>query len=199
MEQVIVETAERLFLEKGFSGTSTTDIARKAGCNQALIHYYFRTKEKLFNVIFEKKLIFFLEQLLKVHSESVGLKERIRLMIESHFDLIAANPQFPGFITSELLASPKRLTALKGVLGDKPNLLIESLQAQIDAEVQKGGVRPIRALDLLLSMIMLNVGLFIYYPMIKNVGGLKDEDMKKSVESRKKENVIMILNSLKPD
>ena len=51
MEIVILETAERLFLEKGFGMTSTTEIAKEIGCNQALIHYYFRTKENLFNII----------------------------------------------------------------------------------------------------------------------------------------------------
>ena len=55
MESIILETAERLFLEKGFAMTSTTEIAKEVGCNQALVHYYYRTKENLFNVIFEQK------------------------------------------------------------------------------------------------------------------------------------------------
>ena len=54
-EQLILKVAERLFLEKGFAMTSTTEIAKEVGCNQALIHYYFRTKDNLFNVIFENK------------------------------------------------------------------------------------------------------------------------------------------------
>jgi len=60
MEQLIVETAERLFLEKGFAMTSTTEIAKEIGCNQALVHYYFRTKAKLFEAIFEKKIKLFI-------------------------------------------------------------------------------------------------------------------------------------------
>ena len=56
MEQSILKVAEQLFLDKGFNRTSTTEIARVVGCNQTLIHYYFRTKENLFNRIFEKKL-----------------------------------------------------------------------------------------------------------------------------------------------
>ena len=52
MEIQILETAEKLFLEKGFASTSTTEIAREVGCNQALVHYYFRTKENLFNTIY---------------------------------------------------------------------------------------------------------------------------------------------------
>lgn len=59
MESIILETAERLFLDKGFALTSTTEIAREAGCNQALVHYYFRTKEQLFIRIFEEKIKIF--------------------------------------------------------------------------------------------------------------------------------------------
>jgi AcrR family transcriptional regulator len=55
MEQSILDAAEKLFLEKGFAATSTTQIAKEVGCNQALVHYYFRTKDNLFNRIFEKK------------------------------------------------------------------------------------------------------------------------------------------------
>ena len=56
MEQAILEEAEKLFLEKGFALTSTTEIAKRVGCNQALVHYYFRTKDNLFNTIFRTKI-----------------------------------------------------------------------------------------------------------------------------------------------
>ena len=62
MEKLILEAAEKLFLEKGFDLTSTTQIAKEAGCNQALVHYYFRTKDNLFNMIFESKFNAFFQQ-----------------------------------------------------------------------------------------------------------------------------------------
>lgn len=64
MEQLILEKAEELFLEKGFAATSTTMIARAVGCNQALVHYYFRTKDKLFNTVFETRFRDFLPEYL---------------------------------------------------------------------------------------------------------------------------------------
>ena len=63
IEERILWVAERLFLEKGFSGTSTTEIAKAVGCNQALIHYYFRTKEKLFWDVFTPKMDHILDYL----------------------------------------------------------------------------------------------------------------------------------------
>ena len=54
MENKILEAAQELFLEKGYMATSTVDIAKKVGCNQALVHYYFRTKQNLFKQIYLK-------------------------------------------------------------------------------------------------------------------------------------------------
>ena len=65
MEEAILEKATSLFLEKGFEATSTSEIARSVGCNQALVHYYYRTKERLFERIFQKKIKFLLGSLLK--------------------------------------------------------------------------------------------------------------------------------------
>ena len=54
-EQSILKAAEKEFLKKGFSGSKTTEIAKEAGVTHAMLHYYFRTKENLFNKVFEEK------------------------------------------------------------------------------------------------------------------------------------------------
>jgi TetR/AcrR family transcriptional regulator len=74
-EQAILEAAEKLFLEKGFAMTSTTEIAREAGCNQALVHYYFRTKAKLFDSVFEKKAVCFFPPFCKSMNQAFHLKK----------------------------------------------------------------------------------------------------------------------------
>ena len=87
MEEAILETAERLFLENGYASTSTTQIAKEVGCNQALVHYYFRTKENLFNTIFEKKFKVFFQQIFDMnHLENLSfLSSMIRqLAINYH-------------------------------------------------------------------------------------------------------------------
>ena len=82
MEIVILETAEQLFLEKGFAMTSTTEIAKKIGCNQALIHYYFRTKENLFNLIFEKKFRQFIQHAFEFgNPKELAFEEKLKRII----------------------------------------------------------------------------------------------------------------------
>jgi TetR/AcrR family transcriptional regulator len=108
MEQAILKSATRLFLERGFKATSTTEIAKAAGCNQALVHYYYRTKDRLFEAIFEKKMKFFISSLLQIESEDLPFLEKLAKRIESHFDAIIEDPQLPQFLFTEINSNPKK-------------------------------------------------------------------------------------------
>ena len=112
-EQLIIETAERLFLEKGFAMTTTTEIAKEVGCNQALVHYYYRTKDKLFDAIFEKKIKMFISTLLQIGDDNIPFEEKLKRKIEAHFDMIKANPKIPFLFFNELTTNPKRIDNLK--------------------------------------------------------------------------------------
>lgn len=120
-EQAILEAAEKLFLEKGFEATSTTQIAKKVGCNQALIHYYFRTKDNLFNTIFEQKFRYFFQQLFNIEgAKSMGFEDKIRHLITSHFSLLENNPQIPLLIIRELSRRPEQVALLREKLRELP-------------------------------------------------------------------------------
>ena len=117
MEVLILETAERLFLAKGFASVSTVQIARECGCNQALVHYYFRTKENLFNTIFESKFRLFFESIqLSQQEHNLNFIEKLTLIIEKHFDLLLENQQLPMLIFSELLRKTENIEILKNKL-----------------------------------------------------------------------------------
>jgi AcrR family transcriptional regulator len=88
-EQAIIEVAERLFLEKGFALTSTTEIAKEVGCNQALVHYYFRTKDKLFEAIFEKKIRMFVSAFIKKQEEIFLFKEKLTIIKNLIFEYLS--------------------------------------------------------------------------------------------------------------
>lgn len=197
-EQLILETAERLFLEKGFAMTSTVEIARQAGCNQALVHYYFRTKENLFQSIFEKKFKLLLSSL-PIDNLSVNtFEERFAHVVETHFELIRSNPKLPFLLFNELITNPQRLADLKAKLAALPGPMFQQLEQQLQTEISQGRIRPIGAFDLILTMLSLNVMIFIGAPMIQNVLQFTDDQMNELYEHRKKENIITILNSLKP-
>ena len=198
MEQAILETATKLFLEKGFRSTSTTEIAREVGCNQALVHYYYRTKERLFEAIFEKKIKFFIGSLLKIDHEDIPFEKKLARKIESHCDAIKEEPKLPLFFFNEASSNPSRLQQLRDKLGELPDLVVNQMKNELEAEIKKGNIRPMTIYDLLMSIVSLNIVAFIAEPIFKTITKISDEEYLKILERRKKENVHIILNSLKP-
>ncbi len=196
-EQLILESAEKLFLEKGFALTTTTEIARVAGCNQALVHYYFRSKEKLFAAVFEKNARFFVTSLFQVQDENLPFEEKLKRKIELHFDWLRANPRLPFLFFNELIANPARLASLAQSLKEIPMSVIRPMQAELESEIAKGNIRPITAYDLIISMFSLNVMLFLASPIFRTLADFPDDEFEKFIDHRKKENVLIILRSLK--
>ncbi len=198
MEKAILEAATKLFLEKGFKATSTTEIAKVVGCNQALVHYYYRTKDRLFDAIFEKKIGSFIGSLLKISHEDLPFEEKLTKRIESHFDAIKEDPKLPLFFFNEISANPKRLENLKFILGDLPRLALGQIQKELDIEIEKGTVRQMTVYDLMMTIVSLNIIVFLAEPMFKTITKISDEQFKQLQERRKQENVHIILKSLKP-
>lgn len=197
-EQAIVDVAERLFLEKGFSMTSTTEIAKQVGCNQALVNYYFRTKDNLFEAIFEKKVKLFIAIFSKDKDKNRPFKSKVKLIIETHFEVLKANPKIPFLFFNEITTNPKRIEILKEKGMKLPSSLFFEMDKELKEEIAKGNIRNISATDLIISIFSLNAMLFLGSPIIKRIGNISDEDYEKLIEHRKKENVHIILKSLEP-
>jgi AcrR family transcriptional regulator len=197
-EKAILEAATRLFLDKGFAATSTTQIAKEAGCNQAMVHYYFRTKERLFEAVFANKFQGFVSNIMEISAEDLPFEEKLRLKIESHFEMLMNNPKLPMLVAYELNTNPKRLEKMKEKLGDLPSIVFDSFQTELDAEIEKGNIRKMKVIDLLFTIVSLNIALFIAGPILKNFAGISDEYYEGFVKHRKKENVNTVLRSLRP-
>jgi len=198
MESIILETAEKLFLEKGFAMTSTTEIAKKVGCNQALVHYYFRTKDNLFNVIFEQKFRLFFQYVFQLgNMDELSFTDKLKHIIESHFDMIEANPKLPLLIISELSRRPEQINILKEKLESVPRKLFEKLNAQLDAEIAAGKIRQTTLIDLIITMVSLNVSLFLFMPIARQIISLNESQQQFMIAHRRDEHVNIILNSIK--
>lgn len=198
MEQAILKSATELFLKKGFKATSTTEIAKMAGCNQALVHYYFRTKDRLFDAIFREKMKIFIAALLEAGEEDLPFEEKLQKKIESHFDAIRVDPGLPLFFFSEISSNPKRIDAIKATVGDMPLKVLETMESELQQEIAKGRVAPIKAKDLLMTIVSLNIMAFLGEPIFKIMTKMSDEEYGEFLNSRKKENVKIVLSRLKP-
>lgn len=199
MDQAILEEAEKLFLEKGFALTSTTEIAKRVGCNQALVHYYFRTKDNLFNTIFEQKFRVFFQHIFELENmENLSFSDRLKHIIESHFDMIKANAKLPLLIISEFSRRPEQIDILKEKFKNLPKELFEKLNADLEAEIEAGRIRPISIMDLIITVASLNVSLFLLMPIAGHVASLNEAQRQFMIEHRRDEHVKLILNSLRP-
>ena len=198
-EQAILEVAERLFLEKGFAQTSTTEIAKEVGCNQALVHYYFRTKDNLFNSIFENKFKDFFLSIFEMNNlGELEFTAKLKIIIESHFDLLRNNPKMPALILNELSRKPEQIGFLKEKLKNIPQKLFAGMNTELQAEITKGTIREINLLDLIVTMITMNLALFLMMPVIENIFSFSEEQKKMMLDHRRSENVDFILKSLRP-
>ena len=161
-EQAILEAAEREFLAKGFAGARTTSIAEAAGVTHALLHYYFRTKEQLFDRILDEKLRLMGQTVLAAFGRrELPLLERLKEGIETHFDFIAANPDMPRFIGNEVFSRPERYETMQARIREIAGVLMCDIQRELDASADRGETERIDVRMLLLDIISLNVFSFI--------------------------------------
>lgn len=197
-EERILTAAEKEFMQKGYAGARTTTIAEAAGVTHAMLHYYFRTKDKLFEKIIDQKILLLRDIIL----ESVGvpemdLFEKIRSVIRSHLDFIACNPDLPRFMIGEIFSHPDRMEMVLRHLQKYAPLVVTQLQKQIDDYAAEGRCRRVDAGMLMLDILSLNVFPFMASPMVHPLLGWRVDDSE-FVEARKKENVETIMRKLLP-
>ena len=142
LEKKIIEAAKELFIENGFAETSMSDIAAKVGINRPALHYYFRTKEMLFDAIFGQLMDALLPNIGVIVSEPTSFLEKIPKIVEQYTAMIQANPLFPIFVVNEFNRDPEHLykTILKDPEKVKPLLL---LQKQMQEEMERGSLKKI--------------------------------------------------------
>ena len=197
-EQAILEAAEREFLKKGFDGARTTSIAAAAGVTHAMLHYYFRTKEQLFERILDEKMRMMGQSVLAAFGDArLPLIEQLRNGIERHFDFIAANPDLPRFIVNEVFARPERYEAMQRQIRSLMGVMLIDTQRALDEAADRGEIRRIDVRMLMLDIISLNVFVFIAYPILEPLLGDLTADRERFFELRKAETVETVMRRLK--
>lgn len=194
--QAIMEAAEKEFLDKGYALTKTTEIARIAGVNHAMLHYYFRTKENLFNQVFQKKLHILTSSFVTKVSEDLPFTEKIKFIVEEHFNFLAANPKLPFFVLNEFITNKERLEKFRNMAAPGIVEFVNKIKMEINAEVEKGNISPIDPLDLILDIVSINVFAFLAHPMVEKVTESIGKDYQTFIEQRRAENVLVILKRL---
>lgn len=200
MEEIILQVADKLFLEKGFALTSTTEIAKMAGCNQALVHYYYRTKDNLFNKVFKNKIKIFVAIFTQIDASNDDFSTKLRRKIEAHFDLLIANPKLPFLIVNELITNSNRLSIIRNEITESHvrDQIFDALNQDLQQEIDKGTIRPISVIDLILNIISLNVFTFVALPIFQEAFGMTETEKSDFIAQRREEIIQVIFKSLRP-
>jgi AcrR family transcriptional regulator len=193
-EQIILMAAKEVFFKKGYDGARMQEIADEAGMNKALLHYYFRSKDKLFEAIFNDAFQKFIPRVVEKMNSDASFEEKIETFVENYITTIIEVPQIPIFVLTELHRNPERIVGMMKRMGVQPQLIFASMQKNMD----EGKIRVTNPRHLLINIIALCVFPFAAKPLLQNM--LFDNnsgDYHEFLLERKKEVCQFIINSVK--
>ncbi|MDD3079554.1 MAG: TetR/AcrR family transcriptional regulator [Paludibacter sp.] len=183
-EEKIKNAARVVFQKKGLAAARTRDIAEEAGVNLALLNYYFRSKEKLFEIIMYETLTNFAKGITGIfNDENTTLEEKIGLLVEKYLEMLTNDPNIPMFILSEIRNRPKDL------LEKLPakSVLSNSVAINQFGEMAAGGEFSEKDIPhLLMNLLGLTVFPFVGKPFIMALGGLDELEFNTLMQERKK-------------
>jgi TetR/AcrR family transcriptional regulator len=202
-ELKILEAAQLVFIRRGTAGARMAEIAKEAGVNQALLHYYFRSKERLATAVFRQIASRIFPALTETLASDGSLDDKIDRLIALYIDNLSRSPFLPAYIIAELHHHPERVELLLSkAMGAKPkgvlSPLLRKLAAQIDEEVAAGRMRPIAPEEFAVNLVSLCIFPFAARPMLRIVFGMDDDAFARFIEQRKTELPAFFRNALRP-
>ncbi len=193
-EEKILNAAKNVFVIKGMAGARMQDIADEAGINKALLHYYFRSKEKLFETIFSETGQRFIPEVNKLINSDLPLFEKIEGFCQKYIEMGLENPYLPLFVINE--ANKQDHDFVNKIWGSqKPD--VGKLIEQIEFEVKAGNIKSVSAAQLLMNIMSLCVFPFLGKPIWQMLTGMDDLQFRHLIELRKKEVSKFIIDSIR--
>ncbi len=182
-EEKILASARKVFVAKGMAGARMQDIADEAGINKALLHYYFKNKEQLFQTIFSEIIGQLVPRIKSILLSDLTLYEKIEQFCDQYISIISQNPYLPIFILNEMHKQPSRFI-MKIFGGELPDLT--KFTAQVEKEVKAGKIRPVSPVHLIMNMMSLTIFPFLGKPMLSAILQIDELQFQLAMEQRKK-------------
>ena len=177
-QEKIKEAARKVFTQKGYAATRTRDIAEEAGINLALLNYYFRSKEKLFQEVMQEKLMQLFSVIFPVVNDSTtSLEAKIETIVANYIEMLLKHPDLPLFVLNEMRHNPVQFASridLKKVI--QQSVLVKQLKEK------KPDINPLHFLQNTLGMTLFP---FISSPVFINAGVVDEKQFAALMEERK--------------
>ncbi|WP_282013695.1 TetR/AcrR family transcriptional regulator [Marinifilum flexuosum] len=193
-QELILKTAKDIFAQKGYAGARMQEIADAAGINKALLHYYYRNKEKLFEQVFEGAIRKLLGPMASFLADDSELFAKIRNLCHHYYGVLIEYPFIPIFVLNEASANPDRFLRLmkfEGVVEAK-----EKTRMQIQQYIREGKIRPIDPRELLWNIMSLCIFPIVSRPVAGEIL-YPDEDVTEVLKKRADQVADFVIQSIK--
>jgi AcrR family transcriptional regulator len=202
-EQRILDAAHAVFVRRGTAGARMQEIAAEAGVNQALLHYYFRSKDRLSRAAFERAASEFMPTVIQVLASDTELEAKVARIIELELDHLARAPYLPGYIISEVTHHPERARQLiTAVTRQAPEdirpKVVAMLRKQLEARARSGRMRPIAPEEFIVNLMSLCIFPFAARPMILEMLGMDQRGFDQFIARRRQDLTAFFLGALRP-
>src|SRR5680860_37555 len=148
-EEKILNAAQNVFIQKGMDGARMQEIANEAGINKALLHYYFRTKQKLFEAIFKKVFSQIFPHITTFTNSELPFETKLEIFVDRYIEFLLKNQFLPIFILKEINRDPEFLVTTFKKLGINPNEFFMMLEKEMEA----GKIRKMDPRDLMVNIL----------------------------------------------
>lgn len=193
-ETSILNAAKRIFQHKGMDGARMQEIADEAGINKALLHYYYRSKQLLFEAVFTNSFLLLAPQLNKVINDESSLFDKIRNFTNNYISFVIKHPYLPNFIIQELNRNPEFVSKL---ISNEQFPNINKFKKQVVISVNEGLIKPINPEQLFINIMALNMLPFIAAPLLKGFLTINNNNYQQLMEDRKTVVAEFIINAIK--
>ncbi|MCW1953965.1 MAG: TetR/AcrR family transcriptional regulator [Flavobacteriia bacterium] len=193
-EEQILKAAQRIFQAKGMEGARMQEIADEAKINKAMLHYYFRSKQQLFEAVFMKAFSMLAPQLNSILNDDSSIEDKVRNFTTNYMNFVIRHPYLPNFIIQELNRNPEFIIGMKQQIGF-PN--IKKFKVQLQLEMDSGIIAQIHPEQLFIHILSLNIFPFVGAPLIKALTDINEQSYLEIMEARKNDVSDFIINAIK--
>jgi TetR/AcrR family transcriptional regulator len=191
-EEKILEAAKTVFHRKGFEGARMQEIADEAGINKSLLHYYFRTKENLFDAVFKAAFHEIFSKLFLTVDADIPLEEKLANLVNVYISFLQKNSYIPGFILTEMNQNPSKIIGVFESAAVSPAMLFERMRVAMQEE--KPDKKEFR--ELFINLLSLCIFPIVARPMLQHILGFSEKEYDQFIEKRKKELPVFIMNAI---
>jgi AcrR family transcriptional regulator len=195
-EELIIEAARKIFIQRGLAGARMQDIADEAGINKAMLHYYYRSKDKLFEIIFNEAIGKVIGRLGVVLSQQLPILDKIPAIVESYIDGLIDAPYLPMFVLNEINQQPEAFVQRLKAQSNFPNIM--QFMKDIVEAGKKGEIKEVSPVQLFLNIVSMCIFPFIGRPMAQGMLQLDNIQYNMIIEDRKKVVTEVIFAWIKP-